>query len=258
MLSNHSGIGPVVSGWFCSPCPTLELPGVGQVLLMTLFPSSGNCPRKTPEEIQQSQHNHFVMWESDVTVRWRSFTQDDAGMRQGWTRCWRQGGHVHSTEKPHWKQEQVSLRVALVITGMHVVPGQGPWHPVTLSTHPVTLSTHPEHPPCAPGSRIPGPAPDRSAVPAVTRAGHGCKAALAPQQRVWGCVSLEGVAPPVPPALLSPAPALLCSLPCGAVGGLSVHGWRADLYIPRLSPLCSGAALMGQSRTHSRLAPALP
>lgn len=55
------------------PIATLELPGVGQVLLVTLFPSSGNCPRKTPEEIQQSQHNHFVMWESDVTVRWREF-----------------------------------------------------------------------------------------------------------------------------------------------------------------------------------------
>lgn len=77
---------PVVPGWFCSPRPTLELPGAGQVLLMTLFPSSGNCPRKTPREIQESQHNHFVMWESDVTVRWRSFTQGDAGMRQGWIR----------------------------------------------------------------------------------------------------------------------------------------------------------------------------
>lgn len=56
------------------------------------------------------------MWESDVTVRWRSFTQGDAGMRQGWISCWRQGGHVHSTEKPHWNQEQVSLMMALVIT----------------------------------------------------------------------------------------------------------------------------------------------
>lgn len=136
MLSNHSVIRLVVSAWFCCPYLTLELPGVGQVLLMTLFPSSGNCPRKTPEEIQQSQQDHFVMWESDVTVRWRSFTQGDAGMGQGWISCWRQGGHVHSTEKPHRNQEQVSPRMAVVITGMQVLPGEGPWHPV--GTHGVS------------------------------------------------------------------------------------------------------------------------
>lgn len=51
-------------------------------------------------------------------------------MRQGWTQLLRQGGHIHSAEKPHWNQEQVSVRMALVITGMQVVPREGPWHPV--------------------------------------------------------------------------------------------------------------------------------
>lgn len=113
------------------PIATLELPGVGQVLLVTLFPSSGNCPRKTPEEIEQSQQDRFVMWECDVTARWRSFTQGDAGMRQGWTQLLRQGGH--STEKPRCNQGQVSLRMALGTTGMQLLPEEGPWHLVGAS-----------------------------------------------------------------------------------------------------------------------------
>lgn len=34
---------------------------------MSLFPLSGNCPGKTPEEIQHSRRNHFVTREADLT-----------------------------------------------------------------------------------------------------------------------------------------------------------------------------------------------
>lgn len=40
---------------------------------MSLFNLSGNCPRKTPEEIQHSHHNHFVTWESDLTRKVEEF-----------------------------------------------------------------------------------------------------------------------------------------------------------------------------------------
>lgn len=40
---------------------------------MSLFPVSGNCPRKTLEEIKHSQHGNFVMWKSDLTGKVEEF-----------------------------------------------------------------------------------------------------------------------------------------------------------------------------------------
>lgn len=174
------------------------------------------------------------MWESDVTVRWRSFTQGDAGMRQGWTQLLGQGGNVPSTEKPHWNQSRFLLGWLCSSQGCTCCQERGPG---TLWPHTGLMAL----------AQLQRPVQMTLQWPEQPGAGHSCKAVLAAQghlQRDQGWESVEGVAALCPWPCSAPAPSLLLFLPLeGLWEGDTVVNARMESgpYTPHLSTFCSGA-----------------